>query len=185
MGQAISDKIAELATTGHLRFYDRLAAEVPPGLVELLRVPGVGPKTVRILHETLGIESLEDLRQAAEAGRLRTVKGLSEKTERSIAEGIATLEAREARMLLGTAEALVETLLSRAPRRPGRGLDHPGGLVPSSARDDRRPGPAGRDDRSGGARRAVHDAAVGRGGSSPAVRTRLRSGSPAAPRSTS
>ena len=54
VGQAISDKIAELATTGRLGFHDRLAAEVPPGLVELLRVPGVGPKTVRILHDDAG-----------------------------------------------------------------------------------------------------------------------------------
>ena len=111
VGQAISDKIAELARTGHLAFYDRLVAEVPPSLVELLRIPGVGPRTVRILNEELGIETLEDLRQAAEAGRLRTVKGLSEKTEQSVLEGIAALEARETRMLLGTAEELVETLI--------------------------------------------------------------------------
>ncbi len=70
VGQAIGDKIDELARTGRLAFYDRLVAEVPPSLVELLRVPGVGPRTVKILHETLGIETLEDLRQAAEAGRL-------------------------------------------------------------------------------------------------------------------
>ncbi len=185
VGQAISDKIAELATTGHLGFYDRLAAEVPPGLVELLRVPGVGPKTVRILHETLAIESLEDLRQAAEAGRIRTVKGLSEKTERSIAEGIATLEAREARMLLGTAEALVEGLLAELRERPRRGLDHPGRLVPPPARDDRRPRSPGRDDRPGGPRRAVHRPSRRWSRCSPAARTRPPSGSPAAPRWTS
>jgi DNA polymerase (family X) len=119
VGQAISDKIAELARTGHLAFYDRLVAEVPPSLVELLRIPGVGPRTVRILNEELGIETLEDLRQAAEAGRLRTIKGLSEKTEQSVLEGIAALEARETRMLLGTAEELVETLIGELADAPG------------------------------------------------------------------
>lgn len=119
VGQAISDKIAELAGTGRLAFYDRLLAEVPPSLVELLRVPGVGPRTVKILHEELGIDSLEDLRQAAESGSLRTVKGLSEKTEQSILEGIAALGARETRMLLDAAEALIETIIGELRDTPG------------------------------------------------------------------
>ena len=54
VGKAISDKIAELATTGHMAFYERLRAEVPPSLVELLQIPGLGPKTVRQLHAELG-----------------------------------------------------------------------------------------------------------------------------------
>ena len=119
VGQAISDKIDELARTGHLAFYDRLVAEVPPSLVELLRIPGVGPRTVRILNDELGIETLEDLRQAAEAGRLRSVRGLSEKTEASILEGIALLEARETRLLLGAAETLVDTLVAELRDTPG------------------------------------------------------------------
>jgi DNA polymerase (family X) len=127
IGQAISDKIAELAKTGRLAFYDRLVAEVPPSLVELLRVPGVGPRTVKILHEGLAIDSLEDLRQAAESGSLRSVKGLSEKTEQSILEGIAALGARETRMLLGTAEALIETLISELRDTPGLILIEPAG----------------------------------------------------------
>ena len=127
VGQAISDKIAELARTGRLAFYDRLVTEVPPSLVELLRVPGVGPRTVKILHEELAIESLEDLRQAAEAGRLRSVKGLSEKTEQSILDGIAALETRETRMLLEAAETLVETLIAELRDTPGLGSIEPAG----------------------------------------------------------
>jgi DNA polymerase (family 10) len=119
VGQAISDKIDELARTGHLAFYDRLVAEVPPSLVELLRVPGLGPRTVKVLHEELGVDNLEDLRQAAEAGRLRSVKGLSEKTEQSVLDGIATLETRETRMLLEAAETLVQTLISELIDTPG------------------------------------------------------------------
>jgi DNA polymerase (family 10) len=119
VGEAISDKIDELARTGRLAFYDRLVAEVPPSLVELLRVPGVGPKTVKILHDELGIESMEDLRHAAEAGRLRTIRGISEKSERSVLDGIAALESRESRMLLGRVEALVETLIGELSGTPG------------------------------------------------------------------
>ncbi|MEJ7695760.1 MAG: helix-hairpin-helix domain-containing protein [Candidatus Limnocylindrales bacterium] len=75
VGAAIGDKLVELARTGRLAFYDRLAAEVPPGLVELLRIPGLGPKTVRQIYGELGIETMEDLRQAAEAGTLRCCAG--------------------------------------------------------------------------------------------------------------
>ena len=119
VGQAISDKIDELSRTGRLAFYERLSAEVPAGLVGLLRVPGVGPKTVRILHESLAIGSLDELRAAAQAGRLRTVKGLSEKAEASILAGIATLETRAQRMLLGDAQERVEGLVAELLTVPG------------------------------------------------------------------
>ncbi len=119
VGQAIGDKLTELARTGRLAFHDRLLAEFPASLIDLLRVPGVGPKTVRVLYESLGIESLEELRRAAEAGRLRSVKGLSERTEASILEGIVALESRGSRMLLGTAERIVDGLVARLAGIPG------------------------------------------------------------------
>jgi len=119
VGQAISDKIAELARTGHLAFYDRLAAEVPAGLIGLLRVPGVGPKTVRILSESLEIADLDGLRAAAQGGRLRTVKGLSERAEASILAGIASLDTRPDRLLLGEAEELIEGLVAKLGSVPG------------------------------------------------------------------
>lgn len=119
IGQAIGDKLAELARTGRLAFHERLLAEFPVTLIDLLRVPGVGPRTVRVLYESLGIESLEELRRAAEAGRLRAVRGLSERSEASILAGIAALERREARMFLGTAEATVGWLIERLQTVPG------------------------------------------------------------------
>jgi DNA polymerase (family 10) len=127
VGQAISDKIAELSRTGRLAFYDRLAAEVPAGLAGLLRVPGVGPKTVRILYESLGIDTLDKLRLAAQAGRLRTVKGLSEKAEASILAGIASLDTRPDRMLLGEAESIIERLLAELATIPGMTRLEPAG----------------------------------------------------------
>ncbi len=119
VGQAISDKIAELATTGHLAFYDRLAAEVPPGLIELLRIPGLGPKTARLLYTELGIDSMDDLRKAAEAGTLRNLKGLSVRTEQQIIEGIDRLESTPQRMLLDRAEETVSALIEALRAIPG------------------------------------------------------------------
>src|SRR5258706_312650 len=87
VGQAISDKILELVTTGRMAYLERLRAEVPASLVELLEIPGLGPKTVRQLHVELGIEDMAGLKAAAEAGRGRTVPGLSERTAKRILEG--------------------------------------------------------------------------------------------------
>ena len=110
VGAAISDKIEELATTGRMAFYDKLIAEVPPSLVDLLRIPGLGPKTVRQIWLELGILSMEDLRQAAEAGTLRGLRGLSARTEQLILEGINRLESTPKRMLLHRADALIDGL---------------------------------------------------------------------------
>ncbi len=127
VGDAIAGKIEELARTGHLDFYERLREEVPPSLVALLGIPGVGPRTVRQLHDELGVETLEDLRRAAEAGALRDLRGMSEKTEQQVLAGIATLENRQDRMRLGQAEAIVETMLAELADVPGLRSIQPAG----------------------------------------------------------
>jgi DNA polymerase (family 10) len=119
VGAAISDKIRELATTGRMAFFDRLRAEVPPTLVEIMRIPGLGPKTVRQLHEALGIANLDDLRRAAEAGTLRGLRGMSEKTEQLVLEGIARLDANPRRMLLHRAEATILGIVAVLEALPG------------------------------------------------------------------
>jgi DNA polymerase (family 10) len=112
-GAALSAKLAELAETGQLAYYDRLRAQVPDGLLDMLRVPGVGPKTVRLVHQTLGIDSLDGLRAAAETGGLRDVKGLSARTEQNILEGISRIERRSTRLLIHDADALIADLVAR------------------------------------------------------------------------
>jgi DNA polymerase (family 10) len=119
VGKAISDKIEELATTGHMAYYERLAAEVPPGLIELLRIPGLGPKTVRQLYGELGIDSMDDLRRAAEAGTLRSLRGLSVRTEQLVLEGIERLEATPQRMLLDRAETILIGVIEAVRDTPG------------------------------------------------------------------
>ena len=119
-GAALTAKLAELSETGRLEYHERLRAQVPEGLLEILRIPGVGPRTVRLLHVELGIDSVESLRAAAEGGGLRHLKGLSERTEKNIIEGIARLENRSSRLLIHDADALMAGLIERL--REARGV---------------------------------------------------------------
>ena len=119
-GAALTAKLAELSTTGRLEYHERLRAQVPDGLLEILRIPGIGPKTVRLLQVELGIDSVEALRAAAEEGRLRRVKGLSERTEANIIDGIARMARTYDRMLIHEADSLVAGIVGRL--REARGV---------------------------------------------------------------
>ncbi|MDQ3880789.1 MAG: DNA polymerase/3'-5' exonuclease PolX [Chloroflexota bacterium] len=112
-GPALQTKLHELAETGQLEYYDRLRAQVPDGLLDMLRVQGVGPRTVKLLHDELGIDSVEALGVAVEIGALRGVKGLSERTEQNILAGIAHLDRRSTRLLIHDADRLVGELIAR------------------------------------------------------------------------
>jgi len=79
VGEAIAEKIEEYLRTGSVSYYERLKREVPPGLVELMRLPGLGPKTARRFWVELGVEGPNELRDAIAAGRLVGVKGFGEK----------------------------------------------------------------------------------------------------------
>lgn len=85
-GEAISKKLTELVTTGHLEFYDKLKAEFPEGVRELLAIPGVGPKTAQMLYQELGIKSLAELEKALTAGK--PLPRMGEKTRENILAGI-------------------------------------------------------------------------------------------------
>ncbi len=119
VGKAIADKIDELARTGGLAFLDRLRAEFPATLVDLLGVPGLGPKTVRLVYEELGIATLEDLRAAAVDGRLRRLRGVSARTEALIVDGIDGIRAKPDRMLLDRADEIVAGLIATLADTPG------------------------------------------------------------------
>ncbi|MFN2484227.1 MAG: DNA polymerase/3'-5' exonuclease PolX [Candidatus Limnocylindria bacterium] len=112
-GPALQAKLQELAETGHLEYYERLRVQVPDGLRDMLRVQGVGPRTVKLLHDALGIDSVDGLRAAAETGALRGLKGLSERTEENILTGIANLDRRYTRLLIHDADRLVAELVER------------------------------------------------------------------------
>jgi len=119
IGETLYAKIVQLATTGQLPAYEKLRKETPPGLMALLRVPGVGPKKIKVLHEALNIESLSDLRAAAENGRIAKVKGFGAKTEANILEGITFIETTGGRILQHQALALAAPILEWVRSRPG------------------------------------------------------------------
>ena len=127
VGKAIADKIEELALTGRSSYRDKLLDEFPTTLLEMLRLPGVGPKTVRLIYQELGVKTVDELKVAAEAHRIRTLRGLSAKTELLILDGIAKLDRRDRRMLLGQAKALVDELVRLLTPALGVGSITPAG----------------------------------------------------------
>ncbi len=119
LGETMLAKVVRLATTGHLPAYDDLRRETPPGLVALLRVPGLGPKKIKTLHDDLKIESLADLRTAAEAGKIAGLKGFGAKTEAKILEGVSFIESQGDRILQSTAARLIAPILVAVRDGPG------------------------------------------------------------------
>jgi DNA polymerase (family X) len=120
VGKAIDEKLAELADTGRLRYYERLRQDVPPSVVTLLQVPGLGPRTAGELWRQAGIASLDELEAAATAGRLRGLRGMSDKTEARLLDGLKTLRRRPPRrMRLGTAADIVARIERALAAVPG------------------------------------------------------------------
>jgi DNA polymerase (family X) len=119
VGKAIDEKLAELADTGRLRFYERLRKELPPTLVDLLAIPGLGPRTVKTLHDQLGVTSLAELEKAATEGRVRGVRGMGERGEKRVLAGLAALQEKSARLRLGQAEELIERTIRSLSGTPG------------------------------------------------------------------
>jgi DNA polymerase (family 10) len=88
-GEALQEKVTRLVTTGHLPYHDELKASLPPGLPALLEVQGLGPKKVKKLFEELGVDSLEKLEAACQAGSIAALEGFGEKSQAKILEAIA------------------------------------------------------------------------------------------------
>jgi len=110
IGSALAAQIAELHRTGRSPTLERLRAELPPGILDLIQVPNLSVERIAALHRTLGIRSVAELKAAAEAGKVREVKGFGEKTEKKILDGIAALEARGQTLLLNEALRASEAL---------------------------------------------------------------------------
>ena len=119
IGDDLAGKIREIATTGRCALLERLRGELPPALTELLAVPGLGPKRVKALHEALGVDTVEQLRAAAEAGRIRAVPGFGPKTEQRILEHLRNRPVPEPRMLLAVAPHYAEALAAYLRATPG------------------------------------------------------------------
>ena len=90
IGETLQTKIVALVETGEIPSATKLKAKFPPSLIEVTRIPGLGAKTVRRLHDELGVSTLDDLRAAAEQQRIRGLKGLGPKAEENVIEALAT-----------------------------------------------------------------------------------------------
>jgi DNA polymerase (family 10) len=128
IGATLQEKILALASTGTIPAAEKLRAKFPAGLIAITRLPGLGPKRARLLHSELGVESLEQLREAALAQRLRTVRGLGPKLERTVLEALTDLDAkspaaRAPRLLLPRAIEIGEQLVASLRERTAKG-DH-------------------------------------------------------------
>jgi DNA polymerase (family 10) len=113
IGEAIAKKIVEYLDTGKVVRYEEAKKGMPPGLLEMLRVPGLGPKTIAQLHKALRIETLKELEEAARAGKIRELPGMGAKKEVNILRGLGVLAQGAARMLLGEALPIVEQLIGQ------------------------------------------------------------------------
>jgi DNA polymerase (family X) len=119
IGTTIQNKILEFSETGDLSAIAKLRDKLPPGLVEVMHVPGLGPKTAKKLYAELGVQSAADLRRAAEEGRLAPLPGLGAKTEEKVLKALAKPKAKlERKTLLGKALPAVERAVAELREHP-------------------------------------------------------------------
>lgn len=113
IGKGTAAKIAEFAETGTIAEHDELAARVPAGVLDLLGIQGLGPKTVKLLWEEKRVESVADLKKIIEDGSILTLPRMGEKTVENIKESIAFLESSGLRLPIGIAMPIAEALVAR------------------------------------------------------------------------
>jgi DNA polymerase (family X) len=123
VGKTIAEKIDALLETGSIPATEKLKGKIPSGLVEVTRIPGLGPKRARLLHDHLGVSSLEDLKRAAEDGSLKDVPGFGQKAEDNVLAALAAgADGRpRERVLLSQAMSVGEELVASL-------RDHPAAL---------------------------------------------------------
>ncbi|WP_395748173.1 DNA polymerase/3'-5' exonuclease PolX [Prosthecobacter sp.] len=118
LGEALRDKLHEMATTGKLEFYEKLKAEFPETLFELFNLQGLGPKKVAALHAELGVSSIADLKRACESGEAAKLAGFGGKTVEKILESIAFREQHASEFRQDQAHPLVQEILEALRQHP-------------------------------------------------------------------
>ena len=112
VGSAISSKIKELVTTGKMETYEKLASELPPGVLTLMNVPGIGPKTAMLVASELGASTVEEMESAILAGRLSALPRMGEKTAENILRHIRSLRSKDGRTPIGQALPIAESIIA-------------------------------------------------------------------------
>lgn len=130
IGDTLAAKIEEMLTTDKLEFYDKLAREIPPTLVDLLRVEGLGPKRVKQIYDTLNITTLDELATAARQGKLRDLPGMGAKSEAKLVAAIEALSRHgDNRVPLGVAWPIAQQMIAALRQVPGVKLSAVGGSL--------------------------------------------------------
>lgn len=111
VGEGIAKKIEEFLTTGKLEYYVKLKETIPDGVVKLIDIPEVGPKTAKLLYEELSVDNIEKLEKAVKEHQIKDLPGMGEKSETNILRGIELYKRRKERVLLGTALPLAEEIV--------------------------------------------------------------------------
>ena len=127
VGKAIADKIDELLTTGSLRFLEDLKKEIPASLAEWRQISGLGPKKIALIWKSLGITTMEELKQAAQDGKVAGLPGMGEKSAKLILDGMESLSRRSDRLPLWKAAPVVEDLCNILGSLPGVATVSPAG----------------------------------------------------------
>ena len=119
VGKAISAKTAELVTTGRMAYFDRLRAEFPDSILDVMRVPGIGPKTARLISDELGVSTVADLEKAIEAGHLAELPRMGQKKADNVLREIRAARTKDDRVPIArampAAERLIAALRERCP----------------------------------------------------------------------
>lgn len=111
IGKAIYEKITELYNTGHLKYYEQLKLEIPPGLLDIIKIPGVGPKKAKALHDALGISDVGELEYACHENRLLELHGFGKATQDKILKGIEYYKKGMGHFLLSVALTEAEKII--------------------------------------------------------------------------
>jgi DNA polymerase (family 10) len=119
IGKELAAKIHEILETGTAKALVKLQQRIPKTLVEILKLPNLGPKRVRVLYKDLKIENLEQLSRAARKGRIRALEGFGEKTEKAILEAVEARAQKEKRFKIATVKPTVESLIDFLKKVPG------------------------------------------------------------------
>lgn len=118
IGKGIASKIKEIITTGKSSYLEELSRSTPTGLLQIMRIPWVGPRKVRLFYEKFGIETVEQLEEACVKKKLRKLPGIGAKTEGNILRGIRALRAQDAVIPWGIADLIATTLFKRLEKHP-------------------------------------------------------------------
>ncbi|MFM8223325.1 MAG: helix-hairpin-helix domain-containing protein, partial [Planctomycetaceae bacterium] len=127
IGADLAAKITILAKTGVLPQLEEVRRQVPPGVWQMTRIPGLGPKKAAALHKELGLTTLEQLRAACEAGQVAGLKGFGKKTQQAILEGLEQVATAGQRLLLAEVEPVALELVAALREVPGVGQVEPAG----------------------------------------------------------